>query len=586
MSNEFAVSLQDVGKMYMMYPNRLDIALDAVGLIRLFPWRRARGREFWALRNINLKVSKGERLGIIGRNGAGKSTMLKLLTGNLASTEGEINVNGTVQALLTSGSGFHPEFTGYENIRSSLVYQGLKPDQIEEAVKDIAEFTELADFLSQPLKLYSAGMQARLAFATATVLNPDILIVDEILGAGDAYFAGKSLRRMKMLVEDSGATVLIVSHAMDQILQYCDECIWMERGKVVQRGPALEVIKAYQEFIQTLEDRRLQAKNLKRQLGIESNGHSNVENNLLTVVFRPETISSSDYVDISQIELYEGDILYESLLVGDAQDSSTSLPIFTILSETSSWSSPMKDGVNYYRRITNDIGKVVCKNYAFDIPAKRQLKISFRSNCNFDVEINENSSLYKKISVPASDGVWNIKNIDLDGIGHNEAFFEDQDNFPAEISNRKIRRWPGNSLVTIEEILFLGSDGRERLVFNTGDPMTICIKFMFHQDGPLHVLPAFSIYRIDGIVMTRNIGKSVVLDLRSGEEGKFSFEVESLYFGSGNYVVSASLHRDALEESQRYDMIDRSYEFKVVDDDPILSTASFRHPGKWSYRKD
>lgn len=135
-----------------MYPGRLDVALDATGLINLFPRRKAKGREFWALRNIDLEIKKGERLGIIGRNGAGKSTMLKLLTGNLAPTEGQIVVNGSVQALLTSGAGFHPEFTGYENIRSTLVYQGLNSDQIESAIQEIKDFTELGDFLDQPFK--------------------------------------------------------------------------------------------------------------------------------------------------------------------------------------------------------------------------------------------------------------------------------------------------------------------------------------------------------------------------------------------------------------------------------------------------
>ena len=176
--------LEGVGKMYKMYSKRLDSYLDAANLGWLLPWRRLDYDEFWALRDVDLEVDSGTRLGIIGRNGAGKTTLLKLLTQNVAPTEGTIEVKGQVQALLEAGAGFHPEFTGYENIRASLTYQGMAPDQIEEAIKDIQTFTELGQFLAQPFKTYSAGMKSRLTFATATVLNPDILIVDEILGAG------------------------------------------------------------------------------------------------------------------------------------------------------------------------------------------------------------------------------------------------------------------------------------------------------------------------------------------------------------------------------------------------------------------
>src|SRR6267378_4407923 len=173
MSERVAVHLSGVGKMYKIYASRFDNFLEALGLARLLPWRRIKAREVWALRDIDFELKAGSRLGIIGRNGAGKSTLLKLITGNLAATEGEVLVNGQVQALLEAGAGFHPEFTAYENIRAALTYQGLNTKEIEATIDDIAEFTELGEFLSQPFKTYSAGMQARLVFATATSLKPD-----------------------------------------------------------------------------------------------------------------------------------------------------------------------------------------------------------------------------------------------------------------------------------------------------------------------------------------------------------------------------------------------------------------------------
>ena len=203
MSDDIAIHLARVGKMYRIFPTRIDTALDALGVARLMPWHRPKYQEFWALREIDLELKRGHRIGIIGRNGAGKSTLLKLISGNLPPTEGEIEVRGNVQALLEAGAGFHPEFTGYENIHASLTYQGLTTPEIRAATDEIAEFTELGQFLSRPFKTYSAGMQARLNFATATAVKPEILIVDEILGAGDAYFFSKSTDRMVKLVEEA-----------------------------------------------------------------------------------------------------------------------------------------------------------------------------------------------------------------------------------------------------------------------------------------------------------------------------------------------------------------------------------------------
>ena len=164
---------------------------------------------------MSLVVRRGERIGVIGRNGAGKTTLLKLITGNFAPTRGTVVVNGSVQALINIGLGFHPEFTGYENIRASLVYNGLAEAELDAAVADIVDFVELDEYLHQPIKTYSLGMQSRLYFATATAIRPDILIIDEVLGAGDAYFSAKSADRMKRLTS-SGSTLLLVSHSMTQ----------------------------------------------------------------------------------------------------------------------------------------------------------------------------------------------------------------------------------------------------------------------------------------------------------------------------------------------------------------------------------
>lgn len=247
-----AIRLRDVHKIYRLYDSPLNQALDIMGLTRLLFWRRgSHFGEFPALDGLSLDIRQGERVGIVGRNGAGKTTFLKLITGNFAPTTGLVEVNGSVQALMQVGLGFHPEFSGYENIRSSLLYNGLAGDDYEAALSDVIDFVELDEFLHQPVKTYSAGMQARLQFACATAVKPDILIVDEILGAGDAYFSAKSALRMERLAL-SGCTLLLVSHSTPQVLQFCNRAVWVERGRMILDGDALAVVKAYEEFAQRL----------------------------------------------------------------------------------------------------------------------------------------------------------------------------------------------------------------------------------------------------------------------------------------------------------------------------------------------
>lgn len=243
-----AIEMRDVKKVYRLHSSQTDQLIEVLGLQRLGLYPKSPAKEFHALGGINLAVPKGERIGIVGRNGAGKSTLLKLICGNIKPTSGSINVNGLVQALLTAGSGFNPDFTGLENVKASLQYNGLGRADYAAAIEEIQEFCELGNFFEQPFKTYSAGMQARLMFATATAVKPEILIVDEVLGAGDAYFIAKSKRRVEQLVT-GGCTMLLVSHAMGQILELCQRTIWIHEGRIHMEGDSFDVVKAYEAFL-------------------------------------------------------------------------------------------------------------------------------------------------------------------------------------------------------------------------------------------------------------------------------------------------------------------------------------------------
>ena len=243
-----AINIKDLNKIYRLHSSQSDQLIEVLGLQRFGINPKSPAQEFKALDGINLVVPKGERIGIVGRNGAGKSTLLKLICGNIKPTSGQVDVNGMVQALLLAGNGFNPDFTGLENIKASLQYNGLSRADYASAIEDIKDFCELGPFFDQPFKTYSAGMQARLMFAAATAVKPEILIVDEVLGAGDAYFIAKSKRRVEELVQ-GGCTMLLVSHAMSQILELCQRTIWLHEGKIHMQGDTFEVVKAYEAFL-------------------------------------------------------------------------------------------------------------------------------------------------------------------------------------------------------------------------------------------------------------------------------------------------------------------------------------------------
>lgn len=193
--SDIAISITSLSKSFRRFNHPGWRALGALGL----PVPLSRYDVLPVLKDIKIEIKRGEKVALIGRNGAGKSTLLRLVSGQIRPDAGDVLVNGQVQALMEMGTGFHPDFTGVENIRSALAFQGLSPAKIADCIEEIADFTELDDFLLRPVKEYSSGMYARLAFAVATSITPEILIIDEVLGAGDAYFMGKSIQRMKAL---------------------------------------------------------------------------------------------------------------------------------------------------------------------------------------------------------------------------------------------------------------------------------------------------------------------------------------------------------------------------------------------------
>ena len=237
------IKVNDVGMEFNLSQEKITSLKEYV--IKLLK-RQLFFQEFWALKDISFEIKKGDRVGIVGLNGAGKSTLLKIICGVMKPTEGDVKINGKIVPLLELGAGFDSDYTGRENIFLNGAMLGYSKAFLEGKYDEIVEFSEIGKFIDVPLKNYSSGMRARLGFSIATVMEPEILVLDEVLSVGDAKFQKKSEKRI-MALFNKGVTVLFVSHSTEQVKRLCNKAIWLEKGKIIMQGDAEEVCNKYAE---------------------------------------------------------------------------------------------------------------------------------------------------------------------------------------------------------------------------------------------------------------------------------------------------------------------------------------------------
>ncbi len=243
-----AIQVNQVTKVYKLFDRPIDRLKES-----LSPFHKEYHRDFYALNEISFQVEKGQFVGIIGTNGSGKSTILKIITGVLTPTTGTVTVDGRVSALLELGGGFNMEYTGIENVYMNGTMMGYTRQEMDQKLPEILEFADIGDFVYQPVKTYSSGMFVRLAFALAINVDPEILIVDEALAVGDVFFQAKCYQKINEICQ-SGTTVILVTHDMSTVIKYCDKVVVLNRGKFVAEGPAGQMVDLYKKILANQED--------------------------------------------------------------------------------------------------------------------------------------------------------------------------------------------------------------------------------------------------------------------------------------------------------------------------------------------
>jgi lipopolysaccharide transport system ATP-binding protein len=526
-------------------------------------------------------------MGILGRNGAGKSTLLKIVCGNLQPTEGTVRVHGKIQALLELGTGFHPDFTGRENVLAFLAYQGVTGKEARSRAEEACEFSELEDFLDLPVKTYSSGMYARLAFSAATCIEPEVLVIDEVLGAGDAYFAGKCFERMKQLTSQ-GATVLFVSHDLASVQLLCDHAVWIDSGRVVAQGDCLEVSRRYLAEVRREEEERLRAVNRKlRKRSSGSLQRSEELHELLLFHFVADSIHPLEEHIFFRLTLKEDNEILREIVVGDAMDNEPSRGTF-IHDEPGlmDWSEPRSLGGRRARAYCNCGGRYAHAPFQFAIPVG---KTTEGSSLCLEVEYLDSSREPVHLEVYSNDAYHRLATLSTNADGQIRADSFDLSTTPAGKKTDQLSEhdgegaestdaadvWaipPGEGYGTgegrIVAFRLLDEYGKPRQQFEIRTRMTVHIEYAFMQPVPGPVFTV-CIYRADGTCVAqvfRPVNDSWQQD--HPMSGWIDAVFDPLLLGRGYYSISVAIfhHLDLADprEPPTYHLLDRFFRFQVV----------------------
>jgi lipopolysaccharide transport system ATP-binding protein len=601
-----AVRLRDVSKSYTVYAKPRYWLADFLGLGRFL--REGRHyRSFWALRDIDLEIPRGGRIALVGRNGAGKSTLLRIISENIAPTTGTVEVHGRCEALMQLGTGFNPEFTGRANVFSALAYMGVTGKKAEEKLQDILDFSELDEFIDQPVRTYSSGMYLRLAFTVATVIAPEILIIDEVLAAGDMYFQSKCLARIGELTSGPGTTVIFVSHSLEAAERICNTFVWIDRGRIVGQGPSHEVRAAYEDSIRRQQDLRMRARNMRlsqRSLAAlqaaEKDG-----SHLLGQLVLDASDSKAVGPHIDAIRLHVRGKLAEEIHVGDAMDDNAGPYPSFVLSDPagSSWSPPVRRDGHLTRAVRRQGGPATGAKFALflhyddfaDPGYELSLEVAYQDSSRIPCQIELNAGTAGLIGVLSlqheGDDGWKTARAVISRWIYSGLHSQD-----STVARRPAAEIPatkrfGTGQVLIDRVQFLGETGEETYVLRHGRPMTIAV--WYHADDPGVIggtmVCAAGFEATDGLQVSAMISAAEDRVFVIHPAGCIRLKLWPLLLSNGTYRFSVGLFSKMdlhgldphfTASPFLFSLLARAHEFVVEGANPAESWI-FRHPVSW-----
>lgn len=580
--SEAVIRARDLRKVYRLYSGAGYRFLDMFGMLGQRPGVFA---EHAALDGVSLDVQRGEKVAFIGRNGAGKSTLLKLITKVIEPTSGSLEVSGKVHALLQIGTGFHPDFTGLQNVYAYLAQLGVTGRDAEARCKEIVDFAELEEYIGQPVKTYSTGMAVRLMFSTATAITPELLVLDEVLGVGDAYFAQKSYERMRHLTDSAGTTLLLVTHDIYSAVKLCDRLVWIDKGRILMDGDGPTVIKAYEDSIRQQEEARLRLRKQHRlQEAVEQHAAPRVILELQGTGNRPPDAP----VYFSRIAIVGGNEPIDLPLGANAFDES--LPGH-LEREGSAWSEaqvrqgrPSRGLLNYGSPFHKVAGVLPLRENSV---SNGRLEIDYYSERAFTLAVrlfggNDSTDLGTLAGVA---GEWTQWSADLRGRSSSGTGGR-------EINSSGVH---GTGAVTVTDIATFNAAGDETHFFAHGDPFELRLSYRINQPDLLERPQVLIALHRDGVQdVCRVITRDLLFDASQSRSGEVKVRIPELRLGVGNYTVTVMIARERYydEEQTRYFSLNpgvyachsRALEISVTSDSAIASGTVVVADAEWSLR--
>ena len=577
-SSNTAVRAERVSKIYRLYDGNRQRLLDLFGLL---PERRGY-REHRALDNLSVRIERGEKVAIIGRNGAGKSTFMKLVSQVIHPTSGTIEVAGRLHALLQIGTGFHPEFSGRENILAYFAQLGISPAAAAPLVDEVVEFAELEEYIDQPVKTYSTGMAVRLMFSTSTAITPDLLLLDEVLGVGDAYFTQKSFDRIGDLCRSAGTTLLLVTHDLYSAVRLCDRVIWIDRGRLVMDGRGADVVRAYEDAIRLQEEQRLR---LRTEAALKRSRSDDDSAGILLVEIRPGGGGFlTAPVSFRRLALHCGQRLVEAPLGADAFSRQGS----RLIADASAWGEVATDNGETTRQFLSHgspyrtvVAAFVASADADEAPLSVALTASCEDGCTLAVAAYADgySIAAGEVTLPA--GGWSTVEVPLQRVDSGAA------DRPAGLGRH------GTGAIVVDDIQIETAAGSHRHLIRHGEPADIVLSYRI-TDAALQdrALVLIAILR-DGVQdVCRLVTENLRFDARAARDGVIRLHLDRVPLANGHYTVTVMIARSGYYAAAPtryfsvspdvYCCLTQVLEFAVDGGGAVANGTSVVIDGQWS----